>query len=401
MKIGFISDSHLGYKSGKKTTEDGINIREQDGYNALKECIDGFIEEKVDYVVIGGDLFHSPKPSIKTIVNTRNELMRLAEHKIPTYIITGNHDIADISHDYSSILSVDTPQLGIYCYDSPLEIVDLNDRVRLWMVSHQSMEEQEKTFNQIKLDKDKINILVTHGSCYDDNLGIVLKTALEPREVVIPEKILRMDWDYTFMGHIHERGWVHSKDGKTDTENRKQFYGGSLIRRGFSDKECPLGRGYTIININEDTKEIELDLHNIWQRTQASIDINCIGKTSEDILNETVSCLEEVTQHDLPIVRIRFYGINNIQRKEIDWSSVNQFEPLCLKLDISFNYSEVITDNSITYETGTQMGNILIDYESFWEVEKQNVQESILEDTKEKIKEFLEQGIEENLKDER
>ena len=31
-RIGHISDVHLGYRSGSLVTEEGINLREQDGY---------------------------------------------------------------------------------------------------------------------------------------------------------------------------------------------------------------------------------------------------------------------------------------------------------------------------------------------------------------------------------
>ena len=69
MRIGHISDIHLGYTSGnKKDTETKINIREQDGYNALNECIEQMIENKVDLVLCTGDFFHSPAPSIYTLV---------------------------------------------------------------------------------------------------------------------------------------------------------------------------------------------------------------------------------------------------------------------------------------------------------------------------------------------
>lgn len=51
VKIAHISDIHLGYSSGKLKTEDDINLREQDGYDALNDTIDDIIESNVDYVV--------------------------------------------------------------------------------------------------------------------------------------------------------------------------------------------------------------------------------------------------------------------------------------------------------------------------------------------------------------
>ena len=46
----------------------------------------------------------------------------------------------------------------------------------------------------VKPIEGKINILCTHGSCYDDNLEMILHSEAEPREVVIPENVLSLNW---------------------------------------------------------------------------------------------------------------------------------------------------------------------------------------------------------------
>ena len=51
-KIAHISDCHLGYRSGQfRDNETGINLREQDGYDALDKAIDEIIEAKPDVVI--------------------------------------------------------------------------------------------------------------------------------------------------------------------------------------------------------------------------------------------------------------------------------------------------------------------------------------------------------------
>ena len=54
-KIAQISDCHLGYRSGQfRDVETGINLREQDGYDALEKAIDEIVEAKPDVVICSG-----------------------------------------------------------------------------------------------------------------------------------------------------------------------------------------------------------------------------------------------------------------------------------------------------------------------------------------------------------
>lgn len=395
VRVGYISDSHLGYRSGKKVNEEHINIRENDGYEAFKECIDNFIKEKVDLVIIGGDLFHSPKPTITTIVKTREQLERLSVAKIPTYIITGNHDTSDIRSEYSSVLAVDTPSNGIFATQDNLKIVEV-ENIRFYLVSHQTTKEQLKTFGSIELDKSKTNILVTHGSCFDTNIGAMLHTELEPREVVITEEVFEMGWDYTLMGHIHTRGWVHSTDGKTDTSGRKQYYGGSLIRRGFADEECKLGRGYTIVEING--KDINLDIRKIYQRPQYDLLVFAKNKSIEELQEEINTKLSKVDTVEMPIVRINVIGINKANKKSLDWKRAREIAESFLTFTINYKNEEEIKTEVTEYET-MEVGDILNDFNSYWQNNSTNIEKQMREDVKTKSEGYIKVGMNESLKE--
>lgn len=390
MKLALISDAHLGYRTGRKTNNKQVNIREEDGYKAFNECVEGIIENKCDIAVIAGDLFHSPSPSVNTLVRTKEILEKLSLAKIPVYIITGNHDTADIKYDYSSSVLMDNKLNGIYSYQDPLVIEEIGD-IRLYLISHQSTKSQEETFDNIKLDDDYINLLITHGSCYDSNLGVILHTENEPREVIIPEKVLNLNWDYILMGHIHQRGWVHSKDGITDTENRKQFYGGSLIRRGFADKEGKLGRGWTLFDINEDNKNIDVKMFNIWQRPQYDFKLDCKDKNITEINNKIEEIVKSI-KDELPIVRITFYGITPSQRKSLDFNSTKDITDSFLSFIINYK-DKSIKEEEKNIEYSIERNDILSDYNRFWDIEKDTIEETIREKTKEKSENYIKKGI--------
>ena len=92
MKILHIADTHLGYSAYRKATEDGMNQREIDVYDAFKQCIDYIVKSKPDIVLHAGDLFDSVRPTNRAITIAIQQIIRLSKEKIPFVIISGNHE---------------------------------------------------------------------------------------------------------------------------------------------------------------------------------------------------------------------------------------------------------------------------------------------------------------------
>lgn len=357
--IGMISDAHLGYSSGRKRIdESGFNIRENDGYIAYNKAIDEMIEEQVDCVIIPGDIFHSPRPKNHTILIAQEGLRRLAKANIPVYIIAGNHDATDIRAEVPSSRLLHEPANNIFSYSDPYVVDELYPGIFAHFVSHHAYTEQGETMEQVMPIDGAINILVTHGSCYDTSLSMILSSPGEPREVIIPQAVMDLPWDYTFMGHIHERGWVGSKDRKTDTEGRKQFYGGSLLRRGFSDKWTPLGRGWTKWTI-DGNGNFTADLRVIKERPQYDMaPIMAKDKSHKEIADEIITQLNSIVQHvkkhhddkvtieNTPIVRQTIVGISTSTHLLIDWKKISK-----------------ITDRFLTYTTKIKKEGAVINSE--------------------------------------
>lgn len=335
--IAHLSDLHLGYSSGRKRVdENGFNIRENDGYIAYDRVITQIINEKIDAVLIAGDVFHSPRPKNHTILIAQEGLRRLTEAGIKTYILAGNHDATDVKAEVPSSKLLHQPNMNIFSYSEPYVVKEIAPDIYMHFVSHHAFIDQDETMNKIKLIDNSINLLATHGSCYDTNIGQILRTPNEPREIIIPEAIMDMNWDYTFLGHIHERGWIASKDGKTDTANRKQFYNGSLLRRGFSDKKSINGRGWTKWIINDD-KSIQYEMFTIKEREQLDMEpVNVKNKKTSDIEKEIINQLqsiddymikqyETITIENTPIVRQTIVGVSAITRLSLNLQRFNEY----------------------------------------------------------------------------
>ena len=286
-RIAHLSDIHAGYSSGRATTSEGVNVRADDGYRALRFLIDDVLDVQPDCVLICGDVFHTPTPDMRSIVEVQEQLRRLT---MPTYILTGNHDTNDVRADVSAARILNDPERQIYAHAEPYVSYEIADGVVLHMVSHHAFTDQEETMSSIKPIDGAVNIFATHGSVMSH--GFKLHTDASPREVVVPDDLLQ-GWDYALLGHIHSRGWVDDK----------VFYNGSLIRRGFSD--APGDRGWTLWDISG--KDFTKDLRCVPQRPQYDFDlIDAVDMTPTDVTDLIVSRLSNTD--DGSIVRQKVLG---------------------------------------------------------------------------------------------
>ena len=110
MKIIHLSDTHLGYSTYRKITNDNINQREMDNYNSFKQVIDYIIKSKPDIVLHSGDLFDSVRPNNRAITFSIKQILRLSRYKIPFLIISGNHEqpkLKETGHIFSIFEHID------------------------------------------------------------------------------------------------------------------------------------------------------------------------------------------------------------------------------------------------------------------------------------------------------
>ena len=91
MPIRFIhtSDIHLGktYRSGGQGLE-----RYQDFFTTFAAIVDDAVRERVDFMLIGGDLFHTGQILPRTFAKTVEILQPLKDAGIPCLAVEGNHD---------------------------------------------------------------------------------------------------------------------------------------------------------------------------------------------------------------------------------------------------------------------------------------------------------------------
>lgn len=342
--IAHLSDLHLGYSSSNcKLNPQGVRWREADGYMAwIREIKDIINDGTVDVVLIAGDVFHTPTPSILAVKQAQKGVRMLADAGIPAVILTGNHDTSDVRSELAATALLNDPDHGVYSHYEPYATYDVNDDVRLHLISHHLYKEQASTWDKVKPTKGKINIFSTHGSMIDPLTKLAMHTDASPREVIIPDEIVNNPgWDYRLLGHIHERGFVGSSDdGKSDTSHLKTYYNGSLIRRGFSDGETPLGRGWTKWTVQPDGLLLP-EFHTVAQRPQEDLPvINALDLSAADITDiaydHVSNAVEDIkSPFTAPILRQRVVNITPEKRKAVDQAMLRKLAAPALSWQLS------------------------------------------------------------------
>lgn len=96
MRVVAFADLHLGFRAHQRLTKSGLNQREDDVSRTFSTLIDRVIAVAPDAILIGGDVFHSPRPSTDAIVHAFAEFSRLVDElpDTPICISAGNHDLS-------------------------------------------------------------------------------------------------------------------------------------------------------------------------------------------------------------------------------------------------------------------------------------------------------------------
>ena len=95
-KFAHIADCHLG--GWKQQQLQDLN------FASFEKAIDICIKEKLDFILIAGDLFDSAYPPIEILKETFAQFRKLKEAKIPCFIVAGSHDYSVSGKTFLDVL---------------------------------------------------------------------------------------------------------------------------------------------------------------------------------------------------------------------------------------------------------------------------------------------------------
>jgi exonuclease SbcD len=200
MRLIHLADIHLGFRQFQRLTSEGggVNQREADVARAFERAIDRTIELKPDVIVIGGDVFHSVRPSNPAILLAFTHFARLARALPRTVIVmvAGNHDTPR-AVETGCILRLFSP-LGIHVVESEPQRLTF-DELGLAILAV-----PDTPAGKVPLEPDPVyryNVLLLHGEV----AGILPATPDGERATIeyTPEEIAPARWSYVALGHYH------------------------------------------------------------------------------------------------------------------------------------------------------------------------------------------------------
>lgn len=241
MKFVHIADMHFDSPFVNLSDKEGLgDFRRLEQRKALKKVIQYIKENNVNYLFISGDLYEQKYIKKSTIEYINNLFMEIPNTKI--FISPGNHD-PYVKNSYYNKFNWNK---NVKIFNSNIEKVELED-ANIYGFGFDDFYCKNSRIEDIEIkDKDKLNILIIHGSL---DGGALENSEYNP----LSRKMLKeKGYDYVALGHIHKLDYNQEK-------NQNIVYPGSTISLGFDE----LGKhGMIVGNLEKekiDLKFIPLD----------------------------------------------------------------------------------------------------------------------------------------------
>jgi exonuclease SbcD len=202
VRLVHFSDLHLGFRQYQRQTSAGINQREADVAASFTRAIDKCMALAPDVVLIGGDVFHTVRPTNTAILHAFNQFARLV-HALPdakVIIAAGNHDMPR-SSEMVCILRLFAAPLGIHVADREAKRFPFEE-LQLSVLAVPDLPP-----GTVDLSPDpafKYNVLVLHGEVQGALPQAERAEHPDRAAMRIPlDEIARPGWDYVALGHYH------------------------------------------------------------------------------------------------------------------------------------------------------------------------------------------------------
>ncbi len=261
VKIAHCADLHIG--SQCRGIGNKGEIRKHELKNTFFRILDECGSEKVNLLLIAGDLFDDVNLSVSDVQDVKNALSKVS---FKVVISPGNHDPFTSDSPYAH----QWPENIIIFKNNQIECVKIDDfKVRLWGFAFKGAYEKENFLKnlQIKKDDNFIDICVMHGNISSSGEDIYCPVRICDIE--------RSRMDYIALGHVHKRSEVCRAGGTY------YAYPGCPEGRGFDETG---DKGFYIGTVSKNY--CNLKFKKICKRTYEVIAVDISdADTENDVIN--------------------------------------------------------------------------------------------------------------------
>jgi len=296
MKFGHLADCHLG---GWRYPE-----LQQLNFESFKYALETCKKEKVDFILIAGDLFDSPYPPIEIIKDTFNEFRKLKESNIPVFFIAGSHDYSISGKSFLDVLEKSGFGTNVLKYQEKNNSIILEPTIYKNVAIYGYP--GKKTGLEV-YDIPKIKLQDSPGLFKILMLHTTMKDAMPNLDIPSVDRESLPKVDYLALGHLH---LVYEKGNAV--------YGGPIYPNNASELEDLKYGAFYIIDTNKEIKR-----HNIKLKEVLVLDLEI-----KDSLIGTETILEELKKHQLKdkILILKLKGVLERGRiTDINFNKIEEF----------------------------------------------------------------------------
>ncbi|MEK6847444.1 MAG: DNA repair exonuclease [Nanoarchaeota archaeon] len=296
MRFAHLADCHLG--SWRHPELQQLN------FESFKYALAMCKKEKVDFVLIAGDLFDSAYPPIETIKDAFDEFRKLKEANIPVFLIAGSHDYSVSGKSFLDVLEKAGFAKNVHKFEERNNIIILEPTIfkNVAIYGYPG----KKTGLEI-YDLEKIKLQDAPGLFKILMLHTTLKDALGSLDIPAVDQTKLPKADYTALGHLH---LLYEK------ENR--VYGGPIYPNNASELEDLKYGAFYIVDTQSGFKR-----HNIKLKDVIVLDLEI-----SDSLTGTEKIIEELKKQNIKdkILILKLKGILERGKiTDIDFNKIESF----------------------------------------------------------------------------
>ena len=281
VKFAHMADVHLG--GWKQQPMQELNL------SSFKKAMEICIKERVEFIVIAGDLFDTAFPPIDVLKETFAEFRKLKEAGIPCFIIAGSHDYSVSGKTFLDVLEKAGFCKNVAVFEEKNNKIMLNPTIHKGVALYgysgktSGLEIGDLRRTQFNEAPGLFKIFLLHTT-------IDMAKGSLPIDSLDVSKIPKAD--YYALGHLH-----------IDFQYENFVYPGPLFPNNFQELEdLQYGRFYIVnTDLEKPLKRIDLKIKEV-----ASFDIEI-----KNALRATEQILSELEKQDLKdkIVLLRIHGI--------------------------------------------------------------------------------------------